>query len=662
MKKSRKENFTKLTRKGISLLVLIVTIVVIIILSTVIILSINNNNPINSAKEVVFREDISNFKAELEMYKSEMRVRKENPDSLVATMDTSPNIQEIITNMSDKYTKILEIQNGKLVYTGKDKTLYMLAREIGLLSSQDLLNDEILTELRPMITEWTVESGDSITLPVSGKCDLTVDYGDGTGTYKITSASDEDRIHTYQNAGTYTVTLEGKTDNFSFYSVNTSKDKITKLVQWGNIAKDGTYSFSGCLNLSGQIPEPSSSTFKNVKNVSTLFNGCSNLTGSIPKNLFKGAEKLEEFGISWGVGAFKDCTGLTGEIPEGLFDDCINAKTFAWVFYNCSGLTGKIPNDLFKNCTNVTTFSGSHWNNTGGGAFEGCTGLTELPDNLFSSCIKATDFTAVFKGCSSLTNIPENLFSNCSSATDFAYAFSGCSSITGVISSNLFADCQNVTTFSNTFNGCAGIQKAGDLFANQTKATTFSDTFNGCSSLREISPNIFSECSEVDTFVGCFRGCNSLASIPKGIFDDCVKVTNFGAVFQECKSIKEIPVDLFKYNTEVTTFGNNGKWWGVFLGCTNITSVPQDLFRYNTKATEFSLAFSGCTNLVNIPIDLFEYNVEAKIFLATFFQCNNLQGNAPELWNNSNITSYSRCFFNCTKLSNYSEIPVEWKK
>ena len=51
----------KTKKKGISLIVLIVTIIVIIILAAVIILTINQNNPLNSAKEAVFREDINSF-------------------------------------------------------------------------------------------------------------------------------------------------------------------------------------------------------------------------------------------------------------------------------------------------------------------------------------------------------------------------------------------------------------------------------------------------------------------------------------------------------------------------------------------------------------------------------------------------------------------------
>ena len=67
-KEKQKNNFTKLTHKrGISLIVLIVTIIVIIILAAVVVLTITKNNPVESAKESTFKEDVRNFQDELAM-------------------------------------------------------------------------------------------------------------------------------------------------------------------------------------------------------------------------------------------------------------------------------------------------------------------------------------------------------------------------------------------------------------------------------------------------------------------------------------------------------------------------------------------------------------------------------------------------------------------
>ena len=70
MKKDIKNNFTKLTRKGISLIVLIVTIIVIIIVAVAVILTLSKNNPVESAREARFKEDITSMQDELSMYLS----------------------------------------------------------------------------------------------------------------------------------------------------------------------------------------------------------------------------------------------------------------------------------------------------------------------------------------------------------------------------------------------------------------------------------------------------------------------------------------------------------------------------------------------------------------------------------------------------------------
>ena len=169
-----------------------------------------------------------------------------------------------------------------------DKELYRKALEIGLIPEDELLDDEMLEELQPFITEWTVGDNDTITLPIGGTCDFTVNYGDGTE-YKVTSSTDEDRIHTYATAGTYTVTIKGKCQNFNFNTVNISKDKITRLIQWGvlgNGLTDNYYSFYQCTNLQGGIPSPSLNSFKKATDFQILFQGCSSLEGPIPENLF----------------------------------------------------------------------------------------------------------------------------------------------------------------------------------------------------------------------------------------------------------------------------------------------------------------------------------------------------------------------------------------
>ena len=538
-------------KKGISLIVLIVTIIVIIILAAAVILTLNKNNTLSSAREAVFRQDIATMKEELEIYKANITYKGENPETLNADKKSDPSVQEIITSMSNKYANIFKIEKGKLAYIGKNKDEYLIAKDMDLIPEGTLFDDDMLEELRPFITEWTVDAGDSIQLPLMNHVyigyNFTVDYGDGTGEYKITSAKDENKVHTYKDAGVYTVTIKGKCSVFEFSKDSTSKDKITKIVQWGNVFNKSTWNgvdFLNCTNLRGKIPSPSKNSFakitynwqgifngcKNIEGpipsdffanctpdtVNSAFFGCENLTGSIPENLFANCPEVEIFGNDWWGGCFCSCENLTGKIPENLFKNNKKVKNFHGVFRGCKNLTGSIPENLFSNCLDAENF---WW------TFYGCSGLTgSIPENLFANNSKVKSFAATFAYCRNLTgSIPEKLFANCPEVTQFAYVyddriFAKCSGLTGSIPENLFKYNTKVKTFGGAFCGCNNLTGniPENLFVNNTEVTNFAMTFRDCSNLTGTPPHLW-ERQNITNSNYCFIGCKllNLNEVPK---------------------------------------------------------------------------------------------------------------------------------------------------
>ena len=110
-----KNNFTKLThKKGISLIVLIVTIIVIIILAAAVILTITKNNPVSSAKEATFKEDVTAMQDELSMYLS-----KKYADNPTSFEKSSVNLSgdDMITELpsTKKYKDKVSVIEGNLV-------------------------------------------------------------------------------------------------------------------------------------------------------------------------------------------------------------------------------------------------------------------------------------------------------------------------------------------------------------------------------------------------------------------------------------------------------------------------------------------------------------------------------------------------------------------
>ena len=123
-----------------------------------------------------------------------------------------------------------------------------------------------------------------------------------------------------------------------------------------------------------------------------------------------------------------------------------------------------------------------------------------------------------------------------------------------------------------------------------------------------------------------FFGCDSLKTIPKGIFKDCTKVTEFTDTFSE----------------------------------SGITNLPEGIFDNCVAATSFNNTFAY-SNLINIPEELFDKCPNVTDFYGTFSNCRNVEGKAPNIYTRNNVTSHSKCFYDCSKLSNYNEIPSDWK-
>ena len=119
MKKGLNSNFTKLThKKGISLIVLIVTIIVIIILAAAVILTITKNNPVSSAKEATFKEDMASIQDELSMYISKKYT--DNPNEFnKSNLNLSGDSMVTELPSTKKYKGKISIVNGNLVWDGE---------------------------------------------------------------------------------------------------------------------------------------------------------------------------------------------------------------------------------------------------------------------------------------------------------------------------------------------------------------------------------------------------------------------------------------------------------------------------------------------------------------------------------------------------------------
>ena len=95
--------------------------------------------------------------------------------------------------------------------------------------------------------------------------------------------------------------------------------------------------------------------------------------------------------------------------------------------------------------------------------------------------------------------------------------------------------------------------------------------------------------------------------------------------------------------------------------------------KFKRDVTNFYDCFSNCTSLVSIPAGLFGGCTAVTDFYGCFYDCTSLTGETPtdkngnKLWERAGKPGYPEeingadCFTNCAKLSDYSNIPSDWK-
>jgi hypothetical protein len=93
-----------------------------------------------------------------------------------------------------------------------------------------------------------------------------------------------------------------------------------------------------------------------------------------------------------------------------------------------------------------------------------------------------------------------------------------------------------------------------------------------------------------------------------------------------------------------------------------LTEVPSTLFDLNLNVTSFSGTFRNCRALTNVLQFTNNTNVTTFTNLYNMSSTTNaLVGTAPTLWLRTPTPAGTDAFNNCTGLSNFASIPVNFK-
>ncbi len=274
-------------------------------------------------------------------------------------------------------------------------------------------------------------NGFNVQLPLSGKVDCTIDWGDGSEPERITGRSPK---HSYPSVvSDYIVKISGKVTSLN--SSGISVPTITEVLQWGYTgltSMDNAFSSSALLE---RIPGDTNGAFSEVTS------------------------------FSW---AFSNCIRLKS-IPEDLLAFCTKITSLSGTFSNCT-LLESVPGKLLNNARALTRVDG---------LFEGCSALSAIPDELFTANSELTSFSTVFRH-TAIKTIPKGLLRNCPKIKAFSRSFSYCTSLTAV-PDDLFSYCHDADNFWQTFCGCYNLKELPvNAFDNNRKIRMFQEVFMFC--------------------------------------------------------------------------------------------------------------------------------------------------------------------------------------
>ena len=522
-------------------------------------------------------------------------------------------------------------------------------------------------------------------------------------------------VYDYNNAPEYEYNIRVSTDgtNYKEYWLPKGADGDSnttilrnKLVELNtatpiikiNIGNDGSKAyqtgFAGVQNLSNLCSDFSKlqefyihdSVYALPTNMEYMFYHCSNLSivdfDNINTSNVTSMESMFFFNIK-----LKSIRGLDNA-------DTSNVSSMKQMFIGCSTITNsdltfltKWSNSrcsdmssIFANNTGITSMINIKMPNvTNASSMYSNTGLTSVTGNLLGQKIQNASF--IFARCLKLTTLPSDyrtIFGNNSYLENVSYAFSGCTSLKakldndplsynqdGTITINetkrnnqIFRNCPNLKNASYLFSGCTGITDLPVfIFWYNTKLTTVAEAFSDCSNMAFKAPETGAETvllhnnTELQDISGLFQGCKKIVSFLStagywgyGAYDTLTKLTNVARLFKNSGADSMLfDIGLPKKSPNITNISE------FYSGCESVTSIPfgDEIATNMPKLQNCSKLCYNCTN-----INQFGDVTGDKVY------ANNVIYPIAQL---TTLTNYSDAFTNCTKLTDYADLPMGWR-
>ncbi len=371
-----------------------------------------------------------------------------------------------------------------------------------------------------------LSAGTTITLPLYGTVNVTVDWGDGSNTDNYTTTGN--KTHTYASEGTYTVSISGSLTQFGHGDNSyTNADKLVKVTSFGSIGLTSlSGAFYGTANLD-EVPTilPSeitdlSNTFRGTgKESITWLNSWSVSSVTNMANMFRGANAFNQDISSWSV------SSVTSMYFMFYHSDAFNQNIGGWDVSSVTNMRAMFLDASAFNQTlnswvvsNVTTMAGM---------FGGASAFNQPLNNWDVSSV--TDMSSMFSNAS-VYNQPLNNW-DVSSVTDMSSMFSNASVYNQTLNSWVVS---NVTTMAGMFGGASAFNQPLNNW-DVSNVTNMSSMFNEASAFNQSLNNW--DVSNVTNMSGMFWTASNFNQ-PLNNWD-VSKVSTMAHMFRDASSFNQ---------------------------------------------------------------------------------------------------------------------------
>jgi len=221
----------------------------------------------------------------------------------------------------------------------------------------------------PFISTWKTDNtstgssnSNQVRLPLmpNGSYNFYVNWGDGTVS-SIAAWNQPEATHTYAAIGTYTITITGYINGWSFAAISPATGatgdrlKLLTITQWGclqfnSIITDplvNAGAFYNCTNLT-LLTVSDTPNFNGSPSTFNFFRGCTALT------LINNVNSWDVSGVTYFRGMFRECTNFNDNVGNWNVG---NATSLAIMFFGSTGPTiaGKFTNGGSSSISNWNT-------------------------------------------------------------------------------------------------------------------------------------------------------------------------------------------------------------------------------------------------------------------------------------------------------------------